>query len=91
VRLAIGSTPRHLLLRVVAEGASIVVIGLIAGVAGGYASAAVVAASFENVQLPGAGPLVGAAAVLVSAAVIASMMPAVRASRVDVLQALRSE
>ena len=91
VRLAIGSTPRHLLLRVVAEGVSIVVIGLMVGVAGGYAFAAVAAASFENVQLPGAGPLAGAAAVLISAAIIASMMPAVRASRVDVLQALRSE
>ena len=56
VRLAIGSTPRHLLLRVVAEGVSIVVIGLMVGVAGGYVFAAVAAASFENVQLPGAGP-----------------------------------
>jgi ABC-type antimicrobial peptide transport system permease subunit len=38
-------------------------------------------------------PLVVAAsaAVLLAAAVIASMLPAVRASRVDVLQALRSE
>jgi ABC-type lipoprotein release transport system permease subunit len=32
-----------------------------------------------------------AAAVLVGAAVVASLMPAARASRVDVLQALRSE
>ncbi len=91
VRLAIGSTPRHLLLRVVAEGASIVAIGLVAGVAGGYAFAAVAASYFDNVELPGALPLVGAAAVLVSAAVIASLMPAARASRVDVLQALRAE
>ncbi|MGH9173867.1 MAG: FtsX-like permease family protein, partial [Vicinamibacterales bacterium] len=91
VRLAIGSTPRHLLLRVVSEGASIVAIGLVAGVAGGYLFAAVAGGVFENVQLPGAVPLVGAACVLVSAAVIASMMPAVRASRVDVLQALRTE
>ena len=33
----------------------------------------------------------GAAAVLIAAAVVASLMPAARASRVDVLQALRSE
>jgi ABC-type antimicrobial peptide transport system permease subunit len=40
---------------------------------------------------PGALPIAGAAAVLVGAAVAASLMPAARASRVDVLQALRSE
>jgi putative ABC transport system permease protein len=43
------------------------------------------------VRLPGVLTLVGAAAVLVAAAVLASLMPAARASRVDVVQALRSE
>jgi ABC-type lipoprotein release transport system permease subunit len=33
----------------------------------------------------------GAAAVLIAAAVVASMTPAARAARVDVVQALRSE
>ena len=91
VRLAIGSAPRHLLFRVVSEGASIVAAGLVAGLAGGYVFARVASSYFENVELPSAVALIGAAAVLISAAVIASMMPAVRASRVDVLQALRSE
>jgi ABC-type lipoprotein release transport system permease subunit len=36
-------------------------------------------------------PVLGAALVLIGAAIGASMMPASRASRVDVLQALRSE
>jgi ABC-type lipoprotein release transport system permease subunit len=36
-------------------------------------------------------PIIGAAAVLVTAAILASLMPAARASRVDVLNALRSE
>jgi ABC-type antimicrobial peptide transport system permease subunit len=43
------------------------------------------------VRLPGAAPVLGAAAVLIAAAILASLMPAARASRVDVLQALRSE
>jgi putative ABC transport system permease protein len=43
------------------------------------------------VELPGALPVIGAAAVLIGAAIVASLMPAARASRVDVLQALRSE
>jgi ABC-type lipoprotein release transport system permease subunit len=46
---------------------------------------------FWTVQLPGALPLIGAAVVLIGAAIAASLLPATRASRVDVLQALRSE
>ena len=41
--------------------------------------------------LPSLVSLLGAAAVLIAAAIAASLMPAARASRVDVLQALRSE
>lgn len=91
VRLAVGSAPRHLLVRVLSEGAVIVVIGIVAGAAGGYALAAMAASQVENMRLPGALPILGAAAVLAGAALLASLMPAVRASRVDVLQALRSE
>jgi ABC-type lipoprotein release transport system permease subunit len=45
----------------------------------------------QHVELPGALPVIGAAAVLIGAAIVASLMPAARASRVDVLRALRSE
>ncbi len=91
VRLAVGSTPRHLQMRVLLEGALIVAVGIAAGAAGGYAFAGVAAGYVENLRLPGALPIVGAAAVLAGAAILASLMPAARASRVDVLQALRSE
>ena len=91
VRLAVGSTPHHLLMRVLLEGALIVAVGILAGAVGGYAFAGVAAAYVDHVRMPGALPLVGAAAVLLLAAVLASLMPAARASRVDVLQALRSE
>jgi predicted permease len=91
VRLAVGSAPRHLLARVLSEGAAIAAIGIAVGAAGGYVVARLAAKFFVTVQLPGAVPLVSAAAVLIGAAVVASLMPAARASRVDVLQALRSE
>jgi ABC-type lipoprotein release transport system permease subunit len=46
---------------------------------------------FEQTVTPGLWPIAGAALLLVVAAVVASLIPAARAARVDVLQALRSE
>jgi ABC-type antimicrobial peptide transport system permease subunit len=91
VRLAIGSAPRHLLTRVLSEGVLIAMIGIAAGAASGYLLARVAARFVTHVELPGMVPIIGAAAVLVAAAGLASLMPAARASRVDVMQALRSE
>jgi predicted permease len=91
VRLAIGSAPRHLLAGVLRDGAVIAVAGIVSGVVGGVALTRIVGSYITDVQLPGALPIVGAAAVLIGAAVLASLMPAVRASRIDVVQALRSE
>ncbi len=91
MRLVVGSTPADLLQRVLSEGVYIVAIGVIAGAIFGYAFAGVAASFIENLRMPGAGSILGAAGVLVAAALVASLMPAARASRVDVLQALRSE
>jgi putative ABC transport system permease protein len=91
VRLAIGSTPQHLLTRVLREGAVIGVSGIVAGAIGGVLLARIVASFIADVQIPGAVPIVGAATVLVLAAIVASLTPAARASRVDVVSALRAE
>jgi ABC-type antimicrobial peptide transport system permease subunit len=91
IRLAVGSAPAQLLARVLREGAVIAAIGVAAGMVGGYAIAKVAANVVSDVAIPGVLPIVGAAAVLVGAAIAASLVPAARASGVDVLQALRSE
>jgi predicted permease len=91
VRLAVGSSPRHLLMGVLSEGANIVAVGMLAGVMFGSAFAGVATRYLESIRLPGVMPLLGAAVILAGAAVLASLMPAARASRVDVLRALRSE
>ena len=91
VRLAIGSTPSALLVRVLKEGAVIGISGIIAGVIGGLLLARVVSRFVTEVEMPGALPLASAAAVLVAAAICASLMPAARASRVDVISALRGD
>jgi predicted permease len=91
IRLAIGSQPRHLLGKVIAEGVAIAIGGIVAGAIGGYALAQVLAGSIPNMQMAGIVPLVGAAVVLLAAAIIASAWPAARAAKVDVMQALRSD
>src|SRR3954463_12719035 len=90
IRLAIGSAPRELLARVLSEGVRIAAIGVTAGAAGGYALARLAAGLFGGIRLPGWVPLLGAAAVMIVAAGIASLIPAIRAARVDVMEALRS-
>jgi predicted permease len=91
IRLAIGSAPRHLLARVLGEGAVIAGAGIAAGAAGGLALAGLAGGYIPDIRIPGALPTVGAATILVAAAILASLVPAARASRVDVIQALRSE
>ena len=91
IRLAIGSEPRHLLARVLGEGAVIAGVGIAAGVVGGIALARIAGSYVHDVRLPGAVPVLGAALVLVAAALVASMLPAARAARVDVIEALRTE
>jgi len=66
-------------------------IGVVAGAAGGYALARVVGSYIQNVQLPSVWPLIGSAAVLIVAAILGALLPAARAARVDVVQALRAE
>jgi putative ABC transport system permease protein len=89
VRLAIGSTPSALLMRVLKEGAIIGVSGIVAGVIGGVVLARVISRFVTEVEMPGAMPIGAAAGVLVAAAILASLMPAARASRVEVVSALR--
>jgi putative ABC transport system permease protein len=91
IRLAVGSEPRHLLTRVLGEGAVIAGAGIVAGAIGGVLLARAVGGYIQEVRIPGAVPIAGAATILVAAAIVASLMPAARASRVDVIQALRSE
>ena len=91
IRLAIGSQPRSLIAGVVAEGAVMASLGVLAGAIGGYALAQFASSYFSDVKMPGALPVVGSAMVLLAAAAVASLLPAVRAARVDVMQALRSE
>ena len=91
LRLAVGCAPRHLLTHVLSEGTTIAALGIAAGALGGFVLSRVSASFFTSMQRPGALAVAAAAAVLLAAAVVASWMPAARAARIDVIEALRSE
>jgi predicted permease len=91
IRLAIGSQPRHLLARVIAEGTAITALGIAAGLACGIALQQLAGTYFDKVRMPGMWVVIGAAGILLAAAVVASAWPAMRAARVDVIQALRAD
>jgi len=91
IRLALGSEPQRLLKGVIAEGAAMAAAGVLAGVAFGFALARLASRYFLDLKMPGALPVFVSAFVLMAVAVIASVLPAARAARVNVMQALRSE
>lgn len=91
IRLAVGGEPRQLVMGVMGQGAAIALAGVAAGATGGYALAQLAGSYFQAVRMPGAVALACSAGVLIAAALAASMLPAARAARVDVIQALRSE
>jgi predicted permease len=91
VRLALGSEPWRLLTSVVKDGLIMAGTGVAAGALGGFVLARVAGSYFPDMRMPDAAAIVGSVFVLLVAAVIASALPALRAARVDVMQALRTE
>jgi putative ABC transport system permease protein len=91
IRLALGSQPRGLLLGVIGEGVVLALAGLALGLLCGYTLAQVGASLVAELKPPGMAALAESALVLLLAAATAAALPAIRAARVDVMQALRSE
>ena len=91
IRLALGSTRRRLLAAVVREGLIMAILGVVAGALCGFALARLAGSYFAEMRMPDTAPVIASVFVLLAAAVIASVLPAARAARVDVMQALRSE
>jgi len=91
IRLALGSPPQRLLAGVIAEGAVMAAFGLVAGSVGGFWLSRIAQGYIPDLKMPSVLPVVASALVLLAAAIIASAMPAARAARVDVMQALHSD
>jgi predicted permease len=91
IRMAIGSQPSAILAGVLKEGMWMAGLGVLAGLVGGFAMSRIIGSVIQDVQLPGPLPTIGAALVLLAAAIVAAVWPAARAARVDVVQALRAD
>jgi predicted permease len=91
IRLAIGSQPGRLLAGVIREGAVMAAAGIVAGAVGGYILARLAGSYLLDMKMPSPLPVIASAFILLLAAVAASALPAARAARVDVIQALRAE
>jgi predicted permease len=91
IRLAVGSQPRAILAGVLFEGAVIGAAGVVAGALGGFAILRVASGFIPDLELGNPWPLAAAGTLLLLAAVAAALMPAARAARVDVIQALRAD
>jgi putative ABC transport system permease protein len=91
IRLALGAQPLRILAGVLIDGTTIAAIGIAAGGLVGWALSRLAGNYVPELQLPGPIPLIGSAAVIVTSAVVASLVPAARAAQVDTVQALRAE
>ena len=91
IACAIGSQPRRLLTGILFEGLVMTALGVGAGTGGGLILYRVLSSYLERVDFPGLIPIFTSALVLVIAAATASLLPAARAARVDVVEALRTE
>jgi predicted permease len=90
IRLALGATPWRVLTLVMGQGTRQLVVGLVAGTLLAMALARALAAAVD--QLPGADAplLLAIAAALSVTAFVALIVPAVRAARLEIVQALRT-
>jgi ABC-type antimicrobial peptide transport system permease subunit len=91
IRIALGSLPQNILAGVVGNGAVMAATGVGVGIAGGLAAARIAASYLEHVQMPGALVVAAAGAVLIAAGIGASLVPAARAARTNVIEALRAD
>lgn len=91
IRLALGAQPRALLARVVWQGLALIAVGSLIGLAITAIAGRFAATLLHGITPTDPGTLGTAIAVLVCAGAVASLIPAIRAMRVDPMRVLREE
>jgi predicted permease len=91
VRMALGAQTRDVLRLVVNQSMKSVLVGLAIGIAAAFALSRLIGSQLYQVSAHNPALLVGPTLLLATTALIACLLPARRATRVDPIQALRTE
>jgi ABC-type antimicrobial peptide transport system permease subunit len=91
LRVALGADPAEVVRLVVRSGVGLAAVGLILGSGAAWMSSRLLASVLFGVEPTDPAAFVSAGAVLFTVAVLAAWLPARRATRVDPMEALRSE
>jgi putative ABC transport system permease protein len=92
--MAIGADQRNVLCvlwMVLRQSVGLIAVGLVLGIVGALALTRLISGWLYNVPPTDPATFAGVALVLLSAAMVAALLPALRATRVDPLIALRAE
>jgi len=91
VRIALGATSGNVLRMVLGQGMRTIVIGVAIGIAGSFALTKTVSSLLFGVTATDPITFVGVTLLLIAVALLACYIPARRATKVDPMEALRSE
>ena len=91
IRVAVGAARGSVLWLVFRDAMTMVLAGAAIGAAAAFAATRAIAALLYNVGAQDPFSMISAAAILAGAALVASLLPAYRAAKVDPLIALRYE
>jgi putative ABC transport system permease protein len=91
IRMALGAEPKGVLRMVMSRGLLLAISGIAVGIGIALAAAPLIAPLLYRVRPADPVSIVGASLFLIVVAVLASLIPALRATRVDPILALRQE
>ncbi|MGA2476300.1 MAG: ABC transporter permease [Terriglobia bacterium] len=91
IRMALGATRRGILVAVVRQGLQLTLIGMATGLAGALALSRLLRSMLFGVTPGDPGTFIGVSLLLLTVALLASYIPARRATKVDPMVALRYE
>jgi len=91
IRMALGATRRAILVAIIRQGLQLALIGIASGLAGAFVLSRLLRSMLVGVKPGDPGTFIGVSLLLLAIALLASYVPARRATKVDPMVALRYE